>query len=140
MQLIQLFSRILDCQPSSLSGQVEREILNGLMESSFRENRRDMRQVALVILDGVEIKSRNKQESIKTGVGILDLIENHNIIGLAKEHIGTWAQCVTKETTKTVEELSFAKKMYNLMVGKVSNFVQLESFIKKEATCSTKKV
>ena len=80
-----------------------------------------------------------KQDRIKTGVGILNLIENHSIIGISREHIGNWTQIVSKEASKTAEDLSFAKKMYNLMVGKVSNFVQLESFLKKDTLAAEKK-
>ncbi|CBY23549.1 unnamed protein product [Oikopleura dioica] len=117
---------------SSLAGNIEREILAGLMESSFRQNRRNLRQFALITLDGIELNSSKKQDKIKTGVAILNLIENHSIIGISKEHIGNWTQIISKEASKTEEDLSFAKRMYNLMVGKVSNFVQLESFLKKD--------
>ena len=89
-------------------------------------------QFALITLDGIEYNTTKKQEKIKTGVAILNLIENHSIIGISREHIGNWTQIASKEASKTAEELSFAKKMYNLMVGKVSNFVQLESFLKKD--------
>lgn len=86
----------------------------------------------MITLDGIEFNSSKKQNKIKTGVAILNLIENHSIIGISKEHIGNWTQIISKEASKTEEDLSFAKRMYNLMVGKVSNFVQLESFLKKD--------
>ena len=57
-----------------------------------------------------------RKDKIKTGVGILNLIENHSIIGISREHIGNWTQIVSKEASKTAEDLSFAKKMCYLLL------------------------